>query len=244
MPDYNLNDWQDVERAERNVSSWLRERIGGEIRSHLAAAAVLAPLALVATLGTAVGLGFLAVAVLGRPLRQATRGVEGMELLWLGCMALGLLVVLAGFPFQYLRWRRSQTAVSMHGGGVEVDDDRHRPVFLVPTADARESDWDFTDILLFPATLAGMAAQHLVAARQLTACDPALTARVLTLLAHEGRRVSLHDLEMRLGDAGLPRSLRALRHWPGVLWFVRDQVTLGLNDDLRREIARQGGWRS
>lgn len=244
MTDYNLKDWQALERAERNVALWLKERLGGEVRGHLIATAVLAPLTILTTLGTAFGLGVLALAVVGRPMRHATRGVEGMEMLWLGCMALGLLLVLAGFPYQFMRWRKRQTVVSLHGGGLQVDDDRHRPVFLVPTADAQESDWDFTDILLFPATLGGMATQHLMAARQLAACNQALMAKVLITLAHAGRRMTVHDVEVAIGDARLPAALAALRHWPGVLWWTRDTVSVSLNDDLRAEIARQGGWRS
>lgn len=240
MPDYNDQDWQDLQRAERNVASWLTRRAAEEVRGHLVAAAVLTPLALVAALGTAFGLGVVILAVIGRPvLRNAD-----MQWLWFGCMAAGLGIVLASFPWQYLRWRGRQTAVSLHGGGLAVDDDRHRPVFLIPTAEARESDWDLADILMFPATLAGMAIQHLAAARRLATCDRALVARVLTVLARQGRRMSVYDVEMAIGDAGLPGALRALRHIPGVLWWTRDTVAVSINDDLQAEIAHQGGWRT
>lgn len=244
MPDYNQKDWQDVQRAERNVALWLKGLRRDETRHHLAALAVLVPLALVATFGTAFGIGVALLAIGGRGLGRSVHGMDGLQTLYLGAMGLGLLIVLAGFPYQFVMWRRRQTRVSLHGGGVEVADDRQRPVFLVPTQDVNESEWDLADIICFPATLAGMAAQHLVAMRRLATCDLGLLARVLTILARQGRRMSLYDLEMAVADARLPATLAAMRHVPGVLWWTRQEVAVSINEDLRGEIARQGGWRS
>ncbi|MBK9973228.1 MAG: hypothetical protein IPP14_00370 [Planctomycetes bacterium] len=244
MTDYNLKDWQAVQRAQRNVAQWLQGVRSEEVRHHMVALAVLAPLALLATLGTAFGIGAMLLAIGGRGLGRSVHGVDGIQALYFGAMGLGLLIVLAGFPYQFVMWRKRQTRVSLHGGGVEVADDRQRPVFLVPTQDANEADWNAGDIICFPATLAGMAAQHVLAMRQLAACDLTLLAKVLTLLAHQGRRMSLYDVEMSVADASLPKALAALRHVPGVLWWTRDQVAVSVNDDLRRQIARQGGWRT
>ncbi len=240
MPDYNLNDWQAVERAERNVAQWLAERRGGEIRGHLIAAVVLFPLSLLATLVTATGIGLIAYFFGGRLLVRAPDGGAGAFLV----LALGLLIVLAAFPVQYLRWRKGLTRVSLHGGGLTVDDDAPPTTLLIRTGESADNDWDVGDTLLFPATIAGMGLQHVSAAFQLSRADLGLIAKVLTALAHSGRRTSLHDLELVVADARLPAALRGLLHWPGVVWHVRDQVAVAVNDELRSEIARQGGWRT
>lgn len=228
MPDYNLKDWQAVERAERNVAQWLKERMGGEVRGHVVAALVLAPLSAVAAGAIVFGLGIL-----------------GMGIgLYLFAFLIAAVAVLIAYPVQYFRWRRSLTRVTLHGGGVTIDEDEPRPVMLIRLSDSSDADWDVGDMLLFPATIAGMALQHVVAAWQLRNCDHVLMGKVLTALAHGGRRTSLYDLEMAIADARLPAVLQAMRHWPGVVWLVRDQVAVTVNDDLRNEIARQGGWRT
>lgn len=228
MPDYNLKDWQDVERAERNVALWLRERMGAAIRQHVVSAIVLVPVSVLAAAAVVLGLGLFGLGV-------------GLHLL---AFPVAAVAVLIAYPVQYFRWRRGLTRVSLHGGGVTVDDDRPTPAILVQGFDPYESAWNLGDILLFPATIAGMGMQHATAALQLSRCDHILMGKVLTLLAHGGRRTTLHDIEMAIADARLPSVLQALRHWPGVLWFVRDQVALAVNDELGTEIARQGGWRT
>ncbi|MBK9973230.1 MAG: hypothetical protein IPP14_00380 [Planctomycetes bacterium] len=228
MPDYNLNDWQAVERAERNVAQWLAERRGGEVRGHLLAASVLFPLSLIAAVGIAIGFGFVGM-IMGA---------------YIFAFLAAAVVVVVAYPVQYLRWRKGLTRVSLHGGGLTVDDDVPPTTLLIRTGESADNDWDVGDTLLFPATIAGMGLQHVSAAIQLSKADLGLIAKVLTALAHSDRRTSLYDLELVVADARLPAALRALRHWPGVVWHVRDQVALAVNDELRSEIARQGGWRT
>lgn len=228
MPDYNLRDWQDVERAERNVARWLRERMGRQVFGHIASVFVMGPLTLLAAAAVVLGLGFLGI---------------GFGLYVFGFLFAGVAVLVA-FPVQYLRWRRGLTRVTLQGGGLAIDEDKPTPAILIQGSDNSPADSSLGDIVLFPATIAFMALRHAIAAWQLHRADPVLMAKVLTGLAHSGKRTTLHDIEMTVGDTRLPAVLKALRHWPGVLWFVRDQVALTVNDELRHEIAHQGGWRT
>jgi len=226
MPDYNLKDWQAVERAERNVTLWLGKRKRSEIRGHFFAATMLFPLSLVAAVGVSVGLALFG----------------GVIVPFVITFPVAAIAVLVGYPAQYVRWRRGLTRVSLRGGGVEVETPAEPTTFVLRTEDVK--DFDGFDALCFPATIAGMGLQHLAATIQLSRADDSLMAKVLTALAYRDKRTRLHDLEMIVPDAGLPEALRALRHWPGVVWHVRDQVALAVNDELRNEIARQGGWRT
>jgi hypothetical protein len=216
--------------ATERIETWVKRELRSHARHGLIAAGVFVLLALLAN--TAV---YFVLVVTSFKWVFHNVGLGGMTISALA--ALGLLAAM--YP-TYFIWRRpaiSRTALA--SGVVKLPVQKHEASALVPTGDTNELSterWQ-ADFVLFPAWLAHMAVQHVVAPWQAWRADASMVARVLIALLIEHRRMDLHELEAGLPGEPVAAAVNVVRHIDGVLFWHRSDVSVSMNTDLRRTLA-------
>jgi hypothetical protein len=205
------------------LRDWLRGQLKARRRDELIAVGVYVVLTLVANV-LALVLAFALVAyTLGRVIVRLSDGT--------GALLLPVLLVLAAYPIYWFMHRKPVLEAELTHGRLRLSSRRLEAV------GASTGSFEY-ELLLFPAWTLGQAISHGLRLWHIGRGDTWAMTRVLAHLYAANCRVTVHDLDMALGEPGLATAIRALEDQPGLLFYTGDHLSLSLNDELAATVAQ------